>query len=246
MEKNTKEYHTNNILWNGHTYPVREIHVENEVFRISVESLRDELLNGSRNGVYETIETIEEMDGYCTEEELVSLSDYELYTMYFKKGTEINKKAHTFDFDGVAVSVTDEEVRNFYPKEYRLTTEDIEQFAAKCTAERKHLRNCKRMFDGVSVKKLLAEEHLMKNGERIGLLLKLYFLWHVEIYKDDCSLYPPYKYAVTGKCLDCISSFQRRYTSLEDALLHCANGFNENANIPDKYKSIDDFLKSNK
>ena len=45
-------------------------------------------------------------------------------------------------------------------------------------------------------------------------------------------MYAPFKYAVNAYCLDNIQTFDRRYVTLEDALLHCLNGFNENANIP--------------
>lgn len=53
-----------------------------QIFRVSVESLRDELINDMRNGIYEAMEACEEIDGYCTEEELCALSDAELYRMY--------------------------------------------------------------------------------------------------------------------------------------------------------------------
>ena len=51
-----------------------------------------------------------------------------------------------------------------------------------------------------------------------------------------------FKYAVNAYCLDNIQTFDRRYVTLEDALLHCLNGFNENANIPNRYKSIGHYL----
>ena len=70
------------IHWKGCAYPVRDIDTEKQIFRISVESLRDELINDMRNGIYEAMETCEEIDGYCTEEELCTLSDAELYRMY--------------------------------------------------------------------------------------------------------------------------------------------------------------------
>lgn len=70
------------IHWKGCAYPVREINTEKQIFRISVEILRDELINDMRNGIYEAMEACEEIDGYCTEEELCALSDAELYRMY--------------------------------------------------------------------------------------------------------------------------------------------------------------------
>lgn len=66
----------------GCAYPVREIDTERQTFRVSVESLRDELINDMRNGIYEAMEACEEIDGYCTDEELRTLSDEYLYKMY--------------------------------------------------------------------------------------------------------------------------------------------------------------------
>lgn len=47
---------------------------------------------------------------------------------------------------------------------------------------------------------------------------------------------------VSTYCLDNPQCFNRRYTTLEKALLHCLNGFNENAAIKDRYHSIGEYL----
>lgn len=70
------------IHWKGCVYPVREIDAGNHIFRVSVESLRNELANDMRNSIYEAMEASEEIDGYCTDEELCTLSDTDLYKMY--------------------------------------------------------------------------------------------------------------------------------------------------------------------
>ena len=70
------------IHWKGCVYPVREIDAGNSTFRVSVESLRDELITDMRNGIYEAMEVCEEIDGFCTGEELRTLPDTELYRMY--------------------------------------------------------------------------------------------------------------------------------------------------------------------
>ena len=54
------------IHWKGCVYPVREIDTGNHIFRVSVEAM----------------EACEEIDGYCTDEELCTLSDTDLYKMY--------------------------------------------------------------------------------------------------------------------------------------------------------------------
>lgn len=84
---NTTEGYRKHIVigqtyWKGCAYPVREIGTGKQIFRVSVESLRDELINDMRNGIYEAMEACEEIDGYCTDEELCTLSDAELYEMY--------------------------------------------------------------------------------------------------------------------------------------------------------------------
>lgn len=44
-------------------------------------SLCDELVNDMHNGIYEAMEASEEIDGYCTDEELCTLTDDDLYRM---------------------------------------------------------------------------------------------------------------------------------------------------------------------
>jgi hypothetical protein len=105
---------------------------------------------------------------------------------------------------------------------------------------------CYREYDGsldaAYVRRLLDEERLMKNGESDGFRLQLDFRWYVELRKEDGPRVAPFKYAIEAYCLDNIQSFSRRYVSMEKALLHCLNGFNENAAIPNRYKSIQDYL----
>lgn len=110
------------------------------------------------------------------------------------------------------------------------------------TARIKSYRQCDRFLDAALVRRLLDEEHLMKNGESDGFRLQLHFGWYVTLRKEDRPQVAPFKYIVEAYCLDNIQQFSRRYVSMEKALLHCLNGFNENASIPDKYKSIQDYL----
>lgn len=70
------------IYWKRCAYPVREIDTGKHLFKVSVESLLDELINDMRNGIYEAMEACEEIDAYCTDEELRTLSDSELYKLY--------------------------------------------------------------------------------------------------------------------------------------------------------------------
>lgn len=82
----------------------------------------------------------------------------------------------------------------------------------------------------------------MKNGESDGFRLQLDFRWYVELRKEDESRVAPVKKAVEAYCLDNIQRFSLRYVCMEKALLDCLNGFNENAAIPDRYTSIQDYF----
>lgn len=68
----------------------------------------------------------------------------------------------------------------------------------------------------------------------------------VTIRKEDDTNYKPFRYVMDACCLDNMQSFGRRYVSLEAALLHCLNGFNENANIPDRYSSTGEYISKQK
>ena len=82
----------------------------------------------------------------------------------------------------------------------------------------------------------------MKNGESDSFRLQLHFGWYVTLRKENRPHVAPFKYVIEAYCLDNIQQFSRRYVSMEKALLHCLNGFNENASIPDDYKSIQEYL----
>ena len=81
----------------------------------------------------------------------------------------------------------------------------------------------------------------MKAGESDSFTIQLFFLWYVRIRREPENL-APFKYALEACCLDNVQTFSRRYITLEKALLHCLNGFNENANIQNRYQSLQDYL----
>lgn len=154
----------------------------------------------------------------------------------------MENKTYDIDIDGQIIPVTTQEVLDFYPKEHCLTEDDILQYAAAYTARIKFYQQCDRFLDAALIHRLLDEEHLMKNGESDGFRLRLRFDWYVTLRKEDKPHVAPFKYIIEAYCLDNIQQFFRRYVSMEKALLHCLNGFNENASIPDDYKSIQDYL----
>lgn len=150
-------------------------------------------------------------------------------------------KTYEYQFGEEKIVVTENEVRLFYPEEHRLTEQDIEQFAAYHTAKCKYYRMGDCRLTPELVRRLLDEERLMKAGESDCFTLQLYFLWHVRIRKEPENL-APFKYALEAYCLDNIQTFSRRYITLEKALLHCLNGFNENAAIRNRYQSLQEYF----
>ena len=57
----------------------------------------------------------------------------------------MENKTYEIEIDGRIIPVTTKEVLDFYPKEYRLTEDDIRQYAAAYTARIK----CYREYDGL-------------------------------------------------------------------------------------------------
>ena len=86
----------------------------------------------------------------------------------------------------------------------------------------------------------------MKPGESDSFKVQFHFQWFVCIRKEPEEQYALFRYIVEAFCLDNIQTFTRRYITLEAALLHCLNGFNENANSPNRYKSIEQYLTQSK
>lgn len=110
---------------------------------------------------------------------------------------------------------------DFYPREYRLTEDDIRQYAAIYTARIKLYKEYDGPLDAAYIRRLLDEERLMKNRESDGFRLQLDFRWYVELHKEDGPRVAPFKYAIEAYCLDNIQRFARRYFSMKEALLHC-------------------------
>ena len=161
---------------------------------------------------------------------------------HFEFQKVLENRTYRIEIDGECIPVTTEEVLKFYPKQHSLTQEKIERYAATNTSRIKSYRTCDRWLDAALVRRLLDEEHLMKPGESDSFKVQLRFQWFARISKERDRQYAPFCYTVKAYCLDNIQTFTRRYTELEKALLHCLNEFNENAKIPDRYRSIDEYL----
>ena len=89
----------------------------------------------------------------------------------------------------------------------------------KLTQEEKKL-----VLDMECVVKLLSEGQLWKSGETHDFI---YDHWKLTLRKEEAK-YAPYAYAVVGSNMNGCGSWSRRYISVEKALLHVFNRFNEN------------------
>lgn len=91
------------------------------------------------------------------------------------------------------------------------------------------------------VLKTLREEPLWKEGESAQFFVMLSQMWEFTLRKEE-KAYFPFEYSLRGKKIGTHETWERRYTSMEAAFLHVVNHLNENANIKDKYKSIEEWL----
>lgn len=63
--------------------------------------------------------------------------------------------------------------------------------------------------------------------------------WSLRIRREE-TIYEPHRFSVDGHRKRTAETMSRRYMSIEAALLHVVNGFNENANRPNRYASLED------
>ncbi|MDY3141762.1 MAG: hypothetical protein SOW30_03640 [Parabacteroides sp.] len=205
----------------------------------------------------------EESDGddddifFCCESvsDLVSLADYgagdfiltECYR--FNHWTEEEKwtrKTYHVDVKGTHMKVTGREIRELYGANYPLDKDFVEKHGVRTVAERKWYRSQGELLTPLMVSRICKTGCRCDKDLVLSFRLQLHFLWHVNIIREKEEWCLPYKYSLTAVCLDAPNSFGRRYTSFDNALLHCLNGFNENATIKDRYASVEDYLSKNK
>ena len=102
-------------------------------------------------------------------------------------------------------------------------------------------------LDAKMILRLLREEYLMKPGESDSFSININGTqWEMKL-KRESEAYLPFKYSLTGRCTELTpagthATVSRRFTTIDGALLHCLNHFNENANVRNKYNSIEDAL----
>lgn len=155
----------------------------------------------------------------------------------------MERQTFEYEIEGKIISVTGKEVVDFYGDNYGLKDEEAVRYAARHTCLIKYYEESDMpLLNYLLVKRLLDREEQMEKSETESFKLQLTFLWHVTIIKEENLLYKPFEYILNACCLDNNQTFDRRYVTLEDALIHCLNGFNENINIPNRYHSTKEYI----
>lgn len=88
------------------------------------------------------------------------------------------------------------------------------------------------------IETLLKEEKLWKENEADTFQ---YENWVLTLSKENKE-YLPFKYLIEGEKIGTNETWCRRYVSLEKALLHILNDFNENVNIKNNYRDLSEYI----
>ena len=89
----------------------------------------------------------------------------------------------------------------------------------------------------------IMESESWKEGQHIVFRYKNFhgIEWKL-IFRKEEKEYLQFKYSVSGRKINTHETISRRYVDAESAFLHIFNCFNENANIKDKYSSLENAL----
>ena len=93
------------------------------------------------------------------------------------------------------------------------------------------------------IKKLIERKNNFKTGEKVEFSYKNDNgnVWNLILIRED-EKYLPFLFALEGKKVGTNQTWERRYTSIEDAILHIVNNFNENANIKNRYSDLQEYI----
>ena len=91
---------------------------------------------------------------------------------------------------------------------------------------------------------LMAKKENFEIGEKVNFTYKNgnANVWNLTLKREEEKYYP-YIFSLEGNKVGTNETWSRRYSSLEDAILHIVNCFNENANVKDEYSNIEDYIK---
>ncbi len=90
------------------------------------------------------------------------------------------------------------------------------------------------------VEKLLSGEKSWETGKTETFMFNN---WTITLRKEE-PIYPSFTYSLSGNKENSRETWTRRYTSMEKALLHIFNRFNENSKIKNRYETLEKALKS--
>lgn len=93
------------------------------------------------------------------------------------------------------------------------------------------------------INNLLNRKDSLKIGEKIKFTYKNDNgnVWNLSLRREEEQYYP-FMFVIEGKKVGIDETWDRRYTSMEQAILHIVNDFNENANIENKYSDLQDYI----
>ena len=93
------------------------------------------------------------------------------------------------------------------------------------------------------IKKLIERKNNFKTGEKVEFSYKNDNgnVWNLILIRED-EKYLPFLFALEGKKVGTNQTWERRYTSIEDAILHIVNNFNENVNIKNRYGDLQEYI----
>lgn len=93
------------------------------------------------------------------------------------------------------------------------------------------------------INKLLERKNNFKVGEKEEFTYKNYNGndWSFVLRREEEQYYP-FIFALEGNKLGTNEMLSRRYTSIEQAILHIVNCFNENSEIQNKYSDLQDYI----
>ena len=93
------------------------------------------------------------------------------------------------------------------------------------------------------INKLLERKDTFKIGEKVNLIYKNDYnnVWKLSLSREE-EQYAPFLFLVEGKKVGTNETWCRRYKNIDQAILHIANCFNENANIKDNYNNLEEYI----
>ena len=93
------------------------------------------------------------------------------------------------------------------------------------------------------IKSLMERKNDFEVGEKEKFAYKNEYgnVWSLVLRREE-EQDSPFIFAIEGNKVGTNETWSRRYTSMEQALLHIVNDFNENANIENKYNDLQDYI----